>query len=135
MKTLETKTDWGYYVVQIDEAPTALSLTAEFGFTKPPGLVQVKSPLDTPFNIQRIAGNACAVGWTAGENSAFVSSLFSDNSWTPLINLKVNVLDRGAQSVPVSVQLAHSLLTKALTLQFFVDEPGAQTWSWGLILS
>lgn len=134
MKTLNETTDWGYYVAQVDESADTLTLMGEFGFTSPPGLVQIPCVLDKPFGLSRAMGSANILGWADDGNASFVASIF-DNAGRTIAVVKASALGKSSVLIPVNVQQRVEREITALTLQFYVDLPGAQTFNWSLVLT
>jgi hypothetical protein len=133
MKINQT-TDWGYYVVQADEYHPTVTLTAEFGFTKPPGYITVECDLNSPFTFSRASGNACLAGWGPLTDASICAGIVGDGGFS-VASVKMMVLDRGTSNIPINVQQLAPIQITKLILAFFVDEPGAQTFSWCLVLT
>lgn len=140
MKNVYEKTVWGYYQLQHDVGSVSSCLKAEFGFTQPPGLVQVSVPFDKPRRISSVSGNAAVAAWSAEdgkENASIVAEVIAINPKgnDTLAALKVQVFGKDAQNIPYHARFLKPVQANHLMLQFFVDMPGAQTWSWSLVLA
>lgn len=140
MKNIYEKTEWGYYQLQLDEGASTACLKAEFGFEKPPGLVQVGIPLELSRRIRMVSGNAAVASWSAAvgvENASIVAEVVAINPQgnDTIAALKVQVFGKSAQNIPYHARFLKPARADALMLQFFVDLPGAQTFSWALVLA
>lgn len=136
---LNETTDWGYYVAQHQPRPRAFGLTYEVGFTKPPPDSSLRLTIapDLPLLITSISGNLSVTGYQAETNASVVAVIYANNADgdVPISWVKVSQIGRGTLVVPVNAVFADPIAANSLTLGWYVDLPGAQTISAGLILS
>jgi hypothetical protein len=136
---VDQRTEWGYHVVQHQPRNRAFAISYEMGFEKnpPDSGFNFDIDLEKPIQVTGVFGNLCIQSWGADTNGSIVAVLYAMglDGDVPISWVKASQMGKGSLNVPVNVVFPNAIPANALRLGWYVDQPGAQTISAGLILS
>lgn len=135
----DQKTDWGYCVVQQQPRNRSFGIRYELGFERnPPNSgFGFDLTLQRPLLITGVHGNVSVTAYGDDTNGSIVAVVYamSADGDVEISSVKTVQLGRGSKDVAVNVPFPSAIPANALRLGWFVDQPGAQTISAGLVLT
>lgn len=130
-------TSWGSYSWQVDQAPVTTTITSTFGFSTPPGLVQIPVNIPAATTVHEVHGNITIIAWQGGStcNQASIIGELRDQNGNVVAGVKLQQFGPASANVPIVGTFSTPLSVASLQLQLFVDLCGAQTLSMALVMS